>query len=87
MRERFCHGMNIKEICTDGDDIVVREKPAEDVRRDGGYAEQIQDEEHDGVRGLIRKRSENCVFTTSARQTEYPHLTKYPCETFRSRRE
>lgn len=42
--------------CTDGDDIVIREKSAEDVRRDGGYAERIQDEEHDGVRGLIRKR-------------------------------
>ena len=41
---------------TDGDDIVVREEPAEDVSRYGGYAEEIQDEEHDGVRGLISMR-------------------------------
>jgi hypothetical protein len=54
--ERVCQGVDMKKSCTDGDDIVVREKPAEDVRRDGGYAEQIQDEEHDGVRGLTRKR-------------------------------
>jgi hypothetical protein len=39
---------------TDGDDIVIREEPAEDVCRYGGYAEEVQDEEHDGVRGLIR---------------------------------
>lgn len=34
---------------TDGDDIVIREKPAEDVSRYGGNAEEVQDEEHDGV--------------------------------------
>ena len=37
---------------TDRDDIVIREEPAEDVSRYSGYAEEVQDEEHDGVRGL-----------------------------------
>ena len=38
---------------TDGDDIVVREKPAEDVSCDGSYAEEVQDKEHHGMCGLI----------------------------------
>ena len=41
---------------TDGDDIVICEKPAEDVSRYGGYAEEVQDEEHDGVRRLIHMK-------------------------------
>jgi hypothetical protein len=41
---------------TDRDNIVIREKSAEDVSRYGGYAEEVQDEEHDGVRRLIRMR-------------------------------
>lgn len=41
---------------TDGDDVVIREEPAEDVSRYSGYAEEVQDEEHDGVCGLIGMR-------------------------------
>lgn len=41
---------------TDGDDIVIRKEPAKDVSGYGGYAEEVQDEEHDRVRGLIRMR-------------------------------
>ena len=66
----LCQGNEHEGNCTDGDDIVVREKPAEDVCRDGGYAEQIQDEEHDGVRGLIRKRDKKRVFKLQPRLEE-----------------
>lgn len=48
--------VNEWENQTNGDDIVICEKPAEDVGRYGGYAEEVQDEEHDGVRGLIRMK-------------------------------
>ena len=51
-----CLMANEWETETDGDDIVIREEPAEDVSRYCGYAEEVQDEEHDGVRGLIRMR-------------------------------
>jgi c-di-AMP phosphodiesterase-like protein len=40
---------------TDGDDIVIREKAAEDVSRYGGNAKEVQNEENDRVRGLIRR--------------------------------
>ncbi len=48
--------MNKWENQTDGDDIIIGEETAEDVSRYGGYAEKVQDEEHDGVRGLFRMR-------------------------------
>ncbi len=51
-----CLMANEWETETDGDDIVIREEPAEDVSRYCGYAEEVQDEEHDGVRGLIRMK-------------------------------
>ena len=41
---------------TDGDDIVIREKPAEDVSCDGSYAEEVQDKEHHRMCGLIGVR-------------------------------
>ena len=44
---------------TYGDDIVICEKSTEDVSRDGGYAEEVQDEEHDGVRRLLDMKCEN----------------------------
>jgi hypothetical protein len=44
---------------TYGDDIVICEKPTEDVSRYGSYAEEVQDEEHDGVRRLIGMKYEN----------------------------
>ena len=45
-----------REDRTDGDDIVICKKPAEDVGRYSSYAEEVQDEEHDGVRGLIQTK-------------------------------
>ena len=44
---------------TYGDDIVICEKSTEDVSRYGGYAEEIQDEEHNGVRRLVGIEYEN----------------------------